>query len=158
MDGDGNCFFRSIAVIISGQQSQHGQLRQSVANHIRSNYESIFAHADAVVNDIEAACKCADNISKLGTWAAEDAILATAHYLQRAILVHVGSKQSSPLAYTPTNVSPAKEPIRIAFYEQGHYRPVFRRDMASHDSASSLDASTDDMMAAPSGNEPSPAN
>ena len=89
VDGDGNCFYRAISVGLYGNQLKHAELRKSVAEHVRSSYERIFSSVDATAGDSEAACKCADDITSDGTWAAEDAILATADFLQRDIIVYI---------------------------------------------------------------------
>jgi OTU-like cysteine protease len=124
---DGNCFFRSVSVSLYGSQLRHTELRKSVAEHVLLNYEHIFASAGVTSGDGEAARKCAESISKDGTWAAEDAILATADYLQRDIIIFVSPSKISPLTYTANCISPKQQPIAAAFYEPGHYRPVFEK-------------------------------
>lgn len=125
--GDGNCFYRAISVSLYGSQLRHAELRKSVAEHVLRNYERIFVSAGVTSGDREAARKCAESISKDRTWAAEDAILATADYLQRDIIIFVSQIKRSPLTYTSNSSSLQQHPIMAAFYEPGHYRPVFEK-------------------------------
>ena len=74
--------------------------------------------------------KSADAIKIICSWAGEDAIMATADYLKRNISIFVSSAIVSPIIYYPscTCVGP---PLRIAFYEPGHYVTVIDSKSAS---------------------------
>ncbi len=96
-----------------------------VAEYVLSNYTQIFASVGANAYDNDAAHKCASAIRKDGAWAAEDAILATANFLQRDIIIYISTQQISPLIYNATIFGPKQQPVKLAFYEPGHYCPVF---------------------------------
>ena len=51
---DGNCFYRSTSLILDDSQCRHDELRNSVAQHLRVNFASIFSSkigADALQLD-----------------------------------------------------------------------------------------------------------
>ena len=123
--GNGNFFFRAISVCLHGDQSYHTELRQMIAKHVRDNYVHIFSMDRAAIDDEEAARVCAENISTDGMWAAEEVILASASYMQRDILVYMAVNKILPVVYSLILIGPKLQPIRVAFFEPGHYCPVF---------------------------------
>ena len=59
-----------------------------------------------------------------GTWVGQDAILATADYLQRDVNIYVASSQFSPVFHPRVTCKVTLPPINMAFYEPGHYMAV----------------------------------
>ena len=118
---DGNCFFQSISVCLHGDLSHHAELRQMIAKHVRDNYVHIFSMDGAAIDCEEAAWVCAENISINGTWAAEEVILASTSYMQRDILVYMTVNKISPIVCSPILIGPKLQPIRVIFFEPGHY-------------------------------------
>ena len=43
INGDGNCFFRSVSWYMTGSEDQHSEVRQLMINHVMRNYEAIKA-------------------------------------------------------------------------------------------------------------------
>jgi OTU-like cysteine protease len=122
--GDGNCFFRAISVSIFGNQLQHDVLRQCTARHMSVNGIKIFKKANITSADKESVLKSAHAINANGIWVGEDAILAAADYLKRDIHVFIAAVRASPLIYSPLTTASDLSPIKVAFYEPGHYRAV----------------------------------
>ena len=58
-------------------------------------------------------------------WASEEVILASASNMQRDILVYMAVNKISPIVYSPILIGPKLQPIRVGFFEPGHYCPVF---------------------------------
>ena len=85
--GDGNCFFRAVAMSVYGDQSRHAQLRAAVALSMLSTMGDECQHTD----DVLAYHRRVNEISKDGNCVGEEAILATAHYLQWPICVFIAS-------------------------------------------------------------------
>ncbi len=111
-----------------GHQDNHGNLRTSVANYIRSLAET--AAADKRVALIQRA----DIAAKDRVWVTEDLIMAAAEYLHRNIHIYISAKQSSPLVYSPSSGS-NYESIFVAFYEPGHYMAVVKNTFTNAHSA-----------------------
>ncbi len=106
-----------------GHQRKHMELRQAVANYIVSH-----SNCSSVEDRTELRRYAAD-VMRGGVWVGEDIVLAMARCLQRDIHVYtvIGS---SPMIYTPlekiTSGAPVASaaPLRVAFYEPGHYKAV----------------------------------
>ena len=84
--GDSKCFYRSISLIPYSSPCRHDELRNSVVQHLRVNFASIFSSkigADALQLDASLANDCADALGRDGSWVGEDGILATADYFKR---------------------------------------------------------------------------
>lgn len=127
--GDGNCYFRAISVALYGDELHHVELRSKIAQHIATNGNIIFANF--CKHDDSALFKSlALNTSISGSWPGEDVIKASAHYLQRQVFIYTASP-TSPLIYEP--IANLAEPLRLGFYEPGHYQAV----VSAHQSASS---------------------
>ncbi len=122
--GDGNCFFRSISMCIYGDQSQHKELRNNVANHVLASGKEIFTHVKDIILGDESIRKSADAIRVDCSWVGEDAILATADYLKRNISIFLSSTIVSPITYYPSSCTSVRPPVRVAFYEPEHYAAV----------------------------------
>ena len=112
---DGNCFFRAVSVCVYGDQTHHISLRTSVARHIQVMDRPIFIRAG--ITDVDVSLKkSAHAVEADGTSVSQDAILATADYLQRDVNIYVASSQFSPVAHPPVTCKVTLPPINMAFY------------------------------------------
>ena len=112
-----------MAICLYGDQLRHAQLRAAVVLLMKSKMEA----ECQLTGDVVTTGRRIDEIATDGNWVGEDVILAMAEYLQRQICVFFASDTASPLIYSPTasdTSSVVNDPIRIAFYEPGHFRAV----------------------------------
>ena len=124
VQGDGNCFFRAVSVCVYGDQTHHISLHTSVARHIQVMGRPIFIRAGITDVDDVSLKKSAHAVEADGTWVGQDAILATADYLQRDVNIYVASSQFSPVVHPPVTCKVTLPSINMAFYERGHYMAV----------------------------------
>ncbi len=125
VQGDGNCFFQSVSVILTGSEDQHVSLRRIVCDYIALYNEQLLVDPNYL-----ALC----NMRYNGIWATETEIPALASLLRCDIFVYssVGSRHASArwLRYEPNLNLPAISPNRqagaiyINHANQNHYEPV----------------------------------
>jgi hypothetical protein len=110
-------------VILAGHEEKHSDLRNSVAEHLRNNCDTIFERVGIPVINKDLSSTCADALHQSGSWVGEDGILATADYLKREIHVYTATLKEFPLVYTPVSKreSNVATPLLLAFFEPGHY-------------------------------------
>ncbi|MCG8621442.1 MAG: hypothetical protein MJE68_05495, partial [Proteobacteria bacterium] len=85
IDGDGNCFFRAIAFILTGFEEMHYTIRQSICDYVEVHYR-----------DLEPFCDYRDGTTYMensemredAKWGTEIEILATAHMTGRDVIVY----------------------------------------------------------------------
>jgi hypothetical protein len=107
---------------VDGCDTGHAVLRQQVASHIEASGVLLSGLLDTSPDDGKT---FRDHIAALrnnGVEAGQDAILAISEVCQREVHVYMAYMQ--PEKYCPSNGVVSGEPIRIAFYEPGHYRAV----------------------------------
>ena len=121
VSGDGNCFFRALSISLYGDESAHAQMRTSIAQHFADFGNVIFTSAGIALSDSASITKAADAIRQPCAWAGKDIALVAADLLQRDILVYIASESVLPLFYSPIRHRLPEQPIRLAFYEPGHY-------------------------------------
>ena len=92
--GDGNCLQQVISVCLYGTQSHHAALRKAVADHLLTNFVSLFCSAQPTSRDKDAIQKRVNSIRTNGEWVGEDAIVAATDLLQRQIQVFTSHKSS----------------------------------------------------------------
>ena len=84
--GDGNCFFRALAVLITGSQEDHVELRALITTYLSHNadqFSSYLKEHESIIQYLK--------ISKMDTltvWATEIEIFAAAQMLQTSIYVY----------------------------------------------------------------------
>ncbi len=127
--GDGNCLFRALSVCLYGHENEHTVLRASIAKHILSDNSSVMPRYGELSKHV-------NNISKNGVWVGESVIVAAADYLQREIDVYIAAASVSPLVYSPHPEATQNSPLRLAFYEPGHFRAV--HDLIIHGTTQQL--------------------
>lgn len=81
--GDGNCFFRSISYVITGDEDSHGAVRQMVCSYIEASESTVLYGK----NQTGLQYLNASNMRNAGVWGTTDEILATANLLQLTIFV-----------------------------------------------------------------------
>lgn len=123
-------------MILHGNQNHHAILRKSVAQHMRENFASIFENVQDIYNtsNMVLASEYANELGRCGSWVGEEGLLAMANYLNTQIKVFVASLHESPLTYPAISPPSTSAPILLAFYEPGHFRPVFRHNDSSSNS------------------------
>lgn len=124
VQGDGNCYFRSLSVCLHGHEQNHASLRQEIAKFINNYSSIIFADISSSANKAIFRQLAADT-STDGKWPGEDVIKATAYCLQREVHIYTASV-SSPFVYKPEPPPSTTEPLRLGFYEPGHYRAIIK--------------------------------
>jgi len=75
--GDGTCFYRSIALIITGSQSQHLAVRQAIVDHMKAIGDDLTGDSNTGIDDYIAR----NSVHCSGTWATELEMYALAHLL-----------------------------------------------------------------------------
>lgn len=118
--------YRSLSIALYGSESQHAQLRLNNALHFAANYSAIFGISNLSQDDIASIGNQSRVMQTDKEWAGEVAIKSAADYLQRTIEVYTSATNVPPLSYHPAPrpacYQPLNYPLRIVFYEPGHYR------------------------------------
>ena len=104
--GDGNCFFRSIALAVTGSQQDHQEFRLLVTSFMMHNASSSKLACFLAENEsIEQYIKRTE-MQSLGTWATEFEIIAAASLLRTTIYVFGPSGATYKwLKYSPIEVT-----------------------------------------------------
>ncbi len=118
--GDGIFFYRAISLVMYGTEDRHESLRKLVADHIESTGVMLGGIIDVSPDDNKCTSDHIKELRIIGTPVGEDAIIAMAEILHKAICVHIALTE--PRVYRPTEWT---DLLRIAFYEPGHYKAVF---------------------------------
>jgi hypothetical protein len=84
--GDGNCFFRSLAYILSGKEDLHMTVRHSVVQYMAHN-ENLFKHHVPPGLTVQQYLK-QSKMARHGVWSTEAEIFAAAHQLQTDIFTY----------------------------------------------------------------------
>ncbi len=128
---DGNCLFRSISVCLTGSESKHTKLRNDIVQHMVDNCADIAGSASRPATELR---RHFESMRRDGVWAGEDVVKAAASCLGRAIHVYTASGNSWPLIYQPEGGAAVASslPIKLAFYEPGHYRAVYSSAVTGH--------------------------
>ena len=85
--GDGNCFFRSIALAVTGSQQDHQEFRLLITSYMIHNASSPKLTCFLARNESVEQYMKRTNMQSLGTWATEFEIIAAASLLRTAIYV-----------------------------------------------------------------------
>jgi OTU-like cysteine protease len=121
VDADGNCFYRAVALLVTGSQSSHTSVRQQVADLIESRGSILQGLVNT--NNVEfknyiLALRTPGNFDHVE----EDTIMAAAEIYSREVYVYTALAE--PLIYSPNNNSIQHQPRRLAFYEPAHYKAL----------------------------------
>ena len=83
--GDGNCFFRALAFVITGSQDEHQELRTMTTTYMQHMAGILSCYLDAHETMDEYLART--DIHSLSVWATEVEIFAASNMLQTPILV-----------------------------------------------------------------------
>ena len=119
--GDGNCFFRAIALVVCGNQEEHALFRRLVASFMLSNAVLLHRVCTSVEQHLETSKMASETV-----WATDIEIHAAATMLQTPIMVY--SKYGSCfkwLKFAPLNnaFSHADESVYLV-NASDHYEPI----------------------------------
>ena len=120
--GDGNCLFRAISMSVNGSQSEHGELRKAIANHMLDKSPAIFDTGGLSPSDVVNLRNHAHSLLRNGEWGGEEVLVTAADFLQRNIMVY--SIAGMPIEYSPVTGLGCHQPISLALYEPGHYHSI----------------------------------
>ncbi|XP_056442594.1 uncharacterized protein LOC130379648 isoform X3 [Gadus chalcogrammus] len=116
IEGDGNCFFRSLSSVISGCESYHKAFRKAVVNHISNNplhYITEFASVEQYLRD--------SKMKYVGSWATVLEIQASADLLCVDIYTYSQQKWNT---FT-SNIEPIlRKAIYLKHSNERHYEPI----------------------------------
>ena len=85
---DGNCFFRSISLVVTGSQDFHQELRLLITTHMIHKYKNpVFSSLVSSDKSMEQYMK-RSRMQSLGVWASEVGIIAAASLLNATIYVY----------------------------------------------------------------------
>ncbi len=90
IDGDGNCFFRSLSYAISGKENNHRKIRLAVVKYLREHAESFRTFLRPGYDSVEQYIS-ESRMWYVGTWATELEILAAANLLNTDICTYTGN-------------------------------------------------------------------
>ena len=62
--------------------------------------------------------------SREDVWAGQDVIASAADYLGKEIHIYMAADKIFPLIYSPSSQISYKSPLRIVYFEPGHFRSV----------------------------------
>ncbi len=120
--GDGNCLFRALSVLFTGNQCQHLVIRDRVCNYIAGNYESVGADADYLA---------LSGMRNDGIWGTDVELLAVARIIQCNVFVYssVGSPDGTRrwLRFSPNFGGSGADSHFSVFLNHAaemHYEPV----------------------------------
>ncbi len=119
--GDGNCLFRAASIGLYGTESSYDLLRQQVASFIES-YGILRGVTSTSPDDGASLSEHVKNMRTSGVSVGEDTIVALADICCRDIHVYMAS--TNTLVYHQSEGLPIASPLRLAFFEPGHYMAV----------------------------------
>jgi hypothetical protein len=149
--------YRSLSVALYGSESQHAQLRLDNALHFADNYSAIFGISNLSQDDTASIGNqresCRQTRSGLEKW--PSSLLLTIYSV--TIEVYTSATNEPPLTYHPAPrpacYQPLNYPLRIAFFEPGHYRAVTEQHQRM-----AMDASSTHHCVSDPGNGPNPVH
>jgi hypothetical protein len=116
VNGDGNCFYRSVSVYITGNETQHAKLREQLHNFVKGQDNwMMFPSANAYKRALK-------RLATPGEWAHENEIFAMAAYLGITIAVWVEDRKEWQHHQPRLWDNPTKETIYLK--NEGRYHFV----------------------------------
>ena len=89
--GDGNCFYRALALGLHGDESHHFRLRQITARHFDAQFQVIFGSNRLTAADKDAIHRRSLVLATDRKEVGEEAIKTAADWMQRSIEVYTSS-------------------------------------------------------------------
>lgn len=122
VSSDGNCFYRSLSLLLYGTENEHQKTRSELVSWMRGRETLIDQHLGY---DGVATAERIDKQAKDGVWA-EDFVLAAASLYYQAPVV-VLAYGDVPLQIYQCEYAVAKvEPLILSFENMSHYSPLVR--------------------------------
>jgi OTU-like cysteine protease len=118
VSADGNCFYRAVSVLVSGNESYHNVIRQSVASLIESRGNILNGLIQSSEREFKSYITSLRTIGKYD-FVGEDTVLAVAELYDCEVHIYRSSLQ--PSVFRSGNGNGHREPIRLAFFEPAHY-------------------------------------
>lgn len=131
--GDGNCFFRAISHVLSGNEDHHRQFRDVLCTFTAKNCASFAQYTDCG-RDLDHIVST--NMRKDRVWATQVEVYAAATLLNTSVYVFMKTgpvlawNKHEPVAEcVPPGVWPTKKAIYLKNAGGCHYEPVFKLSM-----------------------------
>lgn len=134
--GDGNCYFRTISHVLTGNERSHGQIRKHVCDYTKAHNKTIskFSQTKDYVHT--------SRMDLNGTWGTDIEIIATASMLATDICAYspygcdsVGNRIYKWLTYSPLPGLNSVNSLRMSRKKMyisnvsDHYVPVYKMDI-----------------------------
>ncbi|XP_016134734.1 OTU domain-containing protein 3-like [Sinocyclocheilus grahami] len=115
--GDGNCLFRALGDQLEGHSRGHLRLRQETVQYMMTHSQDF----EPFVEDDMPFTEHLSNLSQLGTFAGNDAIVAFARSQQLKVVIH---QLNAPLWEINGTEKPSSRELHIAYRYGDHYDSV----------------------------------
>ena len=123
VQGDGNCLFRCLSNVVTGEERQHERVRSAIVDHM-PNLPSRLVQAYVPNGDVNEHLR-RSKMNRSGIWGTETEIATFSHLLQINIYVYT-PRYREWAAYTPTfdNTATLDRSIYIKNTGNNHFDPV----------------------------------
>ena len=121
VDGDGNCFFRSISYLLLGSEAKHDVVRNAVCNYIiqPENWYKLKSYIDGDITNSEEYVRKSE-MHGWGKWATHVELFAFAQLTGKDVCVYTLDHW---MRYPASGTS--KRPTKNAFYLANHHNVHF---------------------------------
>lgn len=132
IEGDGNCQFYAVSMVLQGNPDLHQDLRASAVTYMKDNKED-FQHFVVLDGQHKTWDEYCTNMSKDKEYGDQLTLLALARKYQRNFLVVSDSENHNSVLVVPVQGSEAKdEPYLPLYLNQLHYELVLKDDGSSN--------------------------
>lgn len=114
---DGNCFFRSLAELLEGNEEEHKKYRKMVVEFMRNHRETF----EPFIEDGVPFDEYCQTMEEAGTWAGHIELQAASLVTRRNICIH---RLSSPRWYIQNFVDREAKMIHLSYHDGEHYNSV----------------------------------
>ena len=124
VDGDGNCFFRSISYLLLGSEAKHDVVRNAVCNYIiqPENWYKLKVYIDGDITGSEEYVRKSE-MHVWGKWATHVELLALAQLTSKDVCVYTLDLWMRYSA-SRTSKRPTKNAFYLTNYHNVHFDPV----------------------------------
>ena len=131
--GDGNCFFRALAVCLTGTENDHSRLQANIIQYMAAdNNESVVnAGNTADANHVR---EHIIGIGRDSVWVRDEVAPAATSYIGRNIYIYFAIGKSWPRIYLSLDGETVSStlPVKLAFYEPGYYKAMLHSQAVQH--------------------------
>nr|XP_054593309.1 uncharacterized protein LOC107395497 [Nothobranchius furzeri] len=117
---DGNCFFRALAFVITGNEELHRSIRRAVVNQILQNSDLYSSYIRQEFESVQQYVT-QTGIRKVGSWATEIEIQAAADFFHTHIYTYTQGKW---LQYGSSSTLDNTKGIYLKHCNECHYEPI----------------------------------